>query len=145
VLHDAGLALVNPATDTTPSGITVGPLTFDDVPVTGGVNVVLRQMTLTSHGQRTVVTRDGACYTVSAGSAQDQLCAAGTPHDDTVIKSLPPALVTLLRSSAGNGIGIITGERAEVWYVDLGQTFAQFLRTSSVTPQALAAVLGMAR
>jgi hypothetical protein len=151
-LHDAGQALVNTNSTRPRSGITVGPLTFDDVPVTGGVDVVLRSMTLTAHGQQTAVTRQGGCYTVRTGSAQDQLCAAGvagTVHDDAVLKSVPPALVTLidgmLSTSVLNGVGIFVTEAKEVWYVDLGRTFTQFIRNpaGSVTPQGLAAVLGM--
>jgi hypothetical protein len=151
-LHDAGQALVNATSGAKRSGVVIGPIEFDDQDIAGGgVDVVLKDMTVTAHGQHTLVTRNGDCFVVRTTSAQGQLCAtSGQPQNNAAVKSLPPVLVTLLQDmvnagSANNSAGMISIETRESWYVDLGRTFTQFTQngSGSVDPQALTDVLGL--
>jgi hypothetical protein len=151
-LHDAGQALVNATSGAKRSGVVIGPIEFDDQDIAGGgVDVVLKDMTVTAHGQHTLVTRNGDCFVVRTTSAQGQLCAtSGQPQNNAAVRSLPPVLVTLLQDmvnagSANNSAGMISIETRESWYVDLGRTFTQFTQngSGSVDPQALTDVLGL--
>jgi hypothetical protein len=151
-LHDAGPALVNATSGAKQSGVVIGPIEFDDQDIAGGgVDVVLKDMTVTAHGQHTLVTRNGDCFVVKTSGAQGQLCGiSGKSQNNAAVKSLPPVLVTLLQDmvdagSANDSAGMISIETRESWYVDLGRTFTQFTQngSGSVDPLALTAVLGL--
>jgi hypothetical protein len=149
VLHDMGLALVKRNQVT--HNITIRQITFDDRNVTGGVEAVLRNMTLIVNGQRIVVTHTAGCYTVQTGAGRpESLCGTGIADQlraDPATKSLPDAvvkpLVDMFTGLAGNGVGIVTTESAETWYVDPGRSITQLVHDmeGSLTPQDITGLL----
>ncbi len=155
VLHDVGQALVDAAGPGSPSGILIGPITFDDVHVPGGVDAVLRSMTLTAkNGQKTVVTHTNGCYTVQAGGKQTQLCAgdfANQLRASPVSKAVPPAVLSffddMLSGPIRNGLGIVTTQEREVYYLNPGLTLTHLVQDmyGSITEQDIAGVVRAAQ
>jgi hypothetical protein len=151
VLHDVGQVLAD-ATAGKPNGVLIGPITFDDVHVPGGVDAVLNKMTLTAkNGQKTVVTHVNGCYTVQAGGKQSQFCAgdfAKQLRANPVSQAVPPAVLTffddMFSGPVSKGLGIVTTESRESWYINPGLTFTHLTQDmySSLTEQD---VVGMVK
>lgn len=151
-LHDMGQALVNATKGTKPSGVRLGPILFDDRHVTKQeVDTVVQNMTFTlQDGQKIVLTHTGTCYALQQGGQQTQLCASNIADQlksDPLAKALPASVANLLQDLfAGpvkDGVGIVTIESRELWYVEPGRTVTELLSDmyGSLKADDLAAVL----
>ncbi|HEX5405779.1 MAG TPA: hypothetical protein VFX16_26185 [Pseudonocardiaceae bacterium] len=148
-LHDMGQALIDQTKVT--DAVQITKITFDDRRVTGGVEAVLRNITLTpKNGQPVQIVHTAGCYVMTTGGKQTSLCTGGLASQlraGPAMKSLPAGLITALDdmfSGLGqNGVGIVTTESAEQWYVNPGRTITQFAHDleGSLTQQDLISLL----
>jgi hypothetical protein len=151
-LHDMGQALVNATRGAKPTGVRLGPILFDDRHVTKQeVDAVVQNMTFTlQDGQKIVLTHTGTCYALQQGGKQTQLCASNIAdqlRSDPLAKALPASVANLLQDlfagPVSDGVGIVTVESRELWYVEPGRTVTQLLHDmyGSLKADDLAAVL----
>lgn len=151
-LHDAGEVLINAAGSGTPSGARIDSVNFADRNVAGGVDAVLRNMTLTVNGDHVLVTQSGGCYgVVDSTTGQNQrFCASDLTKqlmDGSDSIDLPPAvakvLTDMLTGLMNNGVGIVASDVNGQWYVSPGRTVTQIAQDmySTVTPADVAALL----
>lgn len=151
-LHDMGQAIVNATAGTKPSGVRLGPILFDDRRISPTeVDAVVSNMTFTLADKRQIVlTHQGACYTLAQGKQTTQLCASDIARQlrsDPVGRLLPPTVATVLQDLfAGplrGGVGVVTVESRELWYVEPGRTVTEVLHSmyGSLTAQDVATML----
>jgi hypothetical protein len=155
VLHDVGEALIGSATANESGGVRIDSMTFDDRKVAGGVDTVLRGLTVTSDGTQITVIQSGGCYAMRAGGQTQRFCAADLTkqlRDDPEVSSLlQPALVTLIQDMftglLNNGVGLVASEAGGQWYVSPGRTISQLALDlyGTISPQDFAAVVQLAQ
>lgn len=150
VLHDAGQVLIDAAGPGEPTGLRIDSVTFADRNVAGGVDTVLRSMTVTDRGERITISQSGSCYQVrgSEPGQNARFCASDVTKafgDETAL--LPPELLNVLQDMiAGvvhNGVGIVATQVDGQWYVSPGRTFSQLALDlyGSISQQDFAALL----
>ncbi|HEX5117882.1 MAG TPA: flagellar basal body protein FliL [Pseudonocardiaceae bacterium] len=149
-LHDVGQVLVRAAGPGQQSGLRIDSMNFADRDVTGGVDTVLRSMTLTDGDDRITINQSGTCYTVRGSGAGEnaRFCASDiTKELGTEAALLPPQVVKVIEDMVSglmrNGVGIVATQVDGQWYVAPGRTFTQLALDiyGSVTQQDFAALL----
>lgn len=151
-LHDAGQVLVDAAHGGQATGVRIDSATFADRPVPGGVDVLLRSMTMSSGGDQIVLTEDNGCYSVreSANGQTQRFCAsdlAAQLQNGNATSLLPPEMLTLVKDMftglLNNGVGVVASQVDGNWYVSPGRTISQLAVDvyGTITPEDLAAVL----
>lgn len=159
VLHDVGPALVSAAGTGEPSGVHIQSIQFQDRNVTGGVDAVVRSMTLTDDGDSISLSQSGSCYLIhdqQAGQTK-RFCASDLTNefqqgsgdsgfgDDTAV--LPPQVTKLLTdmvtSLMSDGVGVVATQVDGQWYVSPGRTITQLVLDlyGSISPSDLAALM----
>ncbi|HKN95855.1 MAG TPA: hypothetical protein VJX10_01965, partial [Pseudonocardiaceae bacterium] len=149
-LHDAGQVLIRAAGPGEPSGLKIDSVTFADRSVAGGVDTVLRDMTVTDGDQRITISQSGSCYQVRGSEpGQDaRFCASDVTRElGDEAGLLPPELLNVVQDMVSglvhNGVGIVATQVDGQWYVSPGRTVSQLVLDlyGSITPQDLGALL----
>jgi hypothetical protein len=132
--------------------VRIDSVTFADRDVAGGVDTVLRGMTLTMNGDHIQLTQSGGCFTMQdSGTGQHQrFCASDLTRqlrDGSDSTDLPPALFKVVNDMItgllNNGVGIVASQVNGQWYVSPGRTVTQLALDvyGTLTPGDIAAVL----
>jgi hypothetical protein len=149
-LHDAGEVIVQAAGQGEPSGLKIDSMAFTDRNVAGGVDTVLRGMTLTDGDERLTISQSGTCYMVRGSQPGEnaRFCASDlTKELSSEASLLPPQLVKVIQDMVSgllrNGVGVVATQVDGQWYVAPGRTFTQLALDiyGSVSAQDFATLL----
>jgi hypothetical protein len=149
-LHDVGQALVRAAGPAEPTGVKIESIRFADRSVAGGVDTVLRDLTVTDGGERITISQSGGCFNVRGSEPGEtaRFCASDlTKQLGSAAELLPPELLNVVQDMVSgllhNGVGIVATQVDGQWYVSPGRTFSQLALDlyGSITPPDFAALL----
>lgn len=149
-LHDAGQVLIDAAGPGEPTGLKIESMNFTDRDVAGGVDTVLRDMTVSDGDERITISLNGTCYTVRGNQPgqNTRFCASDVTRQlRGAAGLLPPEVLNVVQDMANglvrNGVGIVATEVDGQWYVSPGRTVGQLVLDlyGSISQQDLAALL----
>jgi hypothetical protein len=154
-LHDVGKVLIDSAGASPSSGVKIDSMTFADREVAGGVDTVLRGLTVTSDGTQITMIQSNGCYVMRAQGETQRFCASdltkelrGNPEISGVLQ---PALLKLVQDMfsglMNTGVGLVASEVGGQWYVSPGRTISQLAVDvyGTISPQDFAAVVQLAQ